>query len=58
MRRTGADQLVVVMKSGNSDGAKGLSYSVLFDGQPKNGRSLWIKQNHLIFPSMLSGKHI
>jgi hypothetical protein len=36
-RSTGADQPVVVMKSGNADGAKGLNYSVLFDGQPEMG---------------------
>jgi hypothetical protein len=28
------------MKSGNADGAKGLSYSVLFDGQPEMGGAL------------------
>ncbi len=40
MRRTGADQLVVVMKSGNVDGAKGLGNSVLALGQPAKGGTL------------------
>ena len=34
---TGADQFVVVMKSGNADGAKGLGYSVWNVGQPEKG---------------------
>lgn len=34
MQGTGADQPVVVRKSGNADGAKGLSHSVLFICQP------------------------
>ncbi len=37
MRYTGAEQLVVVMKFGNSDGAKGLRQSVLALGQPERG---------------------
>ncbi len=37
MRRTGADQLVVVLKSGNADGAKGRGHSVLTLGQPERG---------------------
>ncbi len=40
MRYTGADQLVVVMKSGNADGAKGLGHSVLALGQPAKGGTL------------------
>jgi hypothetical protein len=36
-RSTGADQLVVAMKSGNADGAKELNYSVLCIGQPAMG---------------------
>ena len=34
MQGTGADQFVVVMKSGNADGAKGLSCSVFLRDQP------------------------
>jgi hypothetical protein len=34
MRSTGADQPVVVMMSGNADGAKGLNCSVFMRGQP------------------------
>ena len=37
MRRTGAEQLVVVMKPGNAGGAKGLRHSVLTMGQPARG---------------------
>ena len=37
MQRTGADPLVVVMKSGNADGAKGRGHSVLTLGQPARG---------------------
>ncbi len=37
MQRTGAEQLVVVMRSGNADGAKGLRQSVLAMGQPERG---------------------
>ncbi len=37
MRYTGAEQLVVVMKSGNADGAKGLRQPVLALGQPEKG---------------------
>ena len=37
MRRTGAEQLVVVMKRGNARGAKGLRHSVLPVGQPDRG---------------------
>lgn len=37
MQRTGADPLVVVMKSGNADGAKGRGHSVLAVGQPARG---------------------
>lgn len=33
MRRSGTDWPVVAKKSGNPDGAKGLSYSVLLEGQ-------------------------
>ncbi len=40
MQHTGADQLVVVMKSGNADGAKGLGHSVLALGQPAKGGTL------------------
>ncbi len=37
MQRTGADPPVVVMKSGNADGAKGWGHSVLTLGQPARG---------------------
>ena len=37
MRCTGAEQPVVVMKSGNADGAKGLRHSVSSMGQPERG---------------------
>ncbi|VUX55868.1 protein of unknown function [uncultured Woeseiaceae bacterium] len=37
MRYTGAEQLVVAMKSGNADGAKGLRQPVLALGQPERG---------------------
>ena len=37
MQRTGADPLVVAMKSGNADGAKGRGHSVLAVGQPARG---------------------
>ena len=37
MRRTGADPLVLVMKSGNADGAKGRGHSVLDLSQPARG---------------------
>ena len=37
MRRTGAEQLVVVMKSGNADGAKGLRHCASPLGQPVRG---------------------
>ena len=37
MRRTGAEQLVVVMKPGNAGGAKGLRHSVSTVGQPGKG---------------------
>ncbi len=37
MQHTGADQLVVVLKSGNADGAKGRGHSVLALGQPARG---------------------
>ncbi len=37
---TGADPLVVVMKSGNADGAKGRGHSVLALGQPAKGGTL------------------
>ena len=37
MRRTGAEQLVVVMKPGNAGGAKGLRHSVSLMGQPARG---------------------
>ncbi len=40
MRRTGAEQLVVVMKSGNADGENGLGHSVLALGQPAKGGTL------------------
>jgi len=39
MRSTGADQLVVAMKDGNTPGAKELDYSAGFRGQPGNGRN-------------------
>ena len=39
-RSAGADQPVVVTKSGNADGAKGLNCPVLVVGQPEKGRSL------------------
>ena len=39
MRNTGADHLVVAMKDGNASGAKGVSYSAGFRGQPGNGRN-------------------
>ncbi|MBU0477385.1 hypothetical protein KKC91_02320 [bacterium] len=35
MRGTGADYSVVVMKAGNTAGAKGISYLVEFNKQPK-----------------------
>lgn len=35
MRGTGADRLVVVMKSGNADGAKESNYSAIVYGQLK-----------------------
>jgi len=35
MRSTGADQLVVAMKSGKPDGAKGLSRSTFRGEQPQ-----------------------
>ena len=37
MQRTGADPLVVAMKSGNAGGAKGRGHSVLAVGQPARG---------------------
>ena len=37
MRHTGAEQLVVAMKSGNAGGAKGLRHSVSAVGQPDRG---------------------
>jgi len=37
MQRTGAEQPVVVMKSGNADGAKELRQSVSRLGQPERG---------------------
>ena len=37
MRGTGADQLVLAMKSRNGDGAKGLDRPVLPAGQPQVG---------------------
>ncbi len=37
MRRTGAEQPVVVMKRSNVRGAKGLRHSVLAVGQPERG---------------------
>ena len=37
MQRTGADPPVVVMKSGNADGAKGWGHSVVTLGQPERG---------------------
>jgi hypothetical protein len=40
MRNTGADHLVVAMKGGNASGAKGVSYSTGFRGQPADGRNL------------------
>ena len=40
MQRTGADPLVVVMKSGNADGAKGRGHSVFALGQPAKGGTL------------------
>ena len=40
MQRTGADQLVVALKSGNADGAKGLGHSVWPVGQPAKGGTL------------------
>ena len=39
MRGTGADQLVVVMKSGNADGAKGLNCRAVFMRQLERGRA-------------------
>ena len=39
MRGTGADQLVVVLKSPNGDGAKGLDHLALLFGQPVMGRA-------------------
>ena len=38
-RSTGADQLVVVTKSSNADGAKGLNDSVVSSSQPEMGRA-------------------
>ena len=38
-QNTGADQLVVVMKSSNTDGAKGLNDSVASSSQPEMGRA-------------------
>jgi hypothetical protein len=37
MRRTGTEQLVVVMKPGNAGGAKGLRHSASRVGQPARG---------------------
>ena len=37
LQSAGADQSVVVMKSGNADGAKGLSCTTLFVSQPAMG---------------------
>ena len=37
MQRTGADPPVVVMRSGNADGAKGWGHSVLEVSQPARG---------------------
>jgi len=37
MRRTGAEQLVVVLKPGNAGGAKGLRHSASTVGQPERG---------------------
>ena len=37
MQRTGADPPVVVMRSGNADGAKGWGHSVLDVSQPARG---------------------
>jgi hypothetical protein len=42
MRSTGADQLVVALKSGKPDGAKGLSRSAFKMKQPQ-GRISWRK---------------
>jgi len=39
MRSTGADQLVVVMKFSNANGAKGLNDSVASSSQPEMGRA-------------------
>ncbi len=39
MRGTGADQLVVVRKSGNADGAKGLNCRAVFMRQLERGRA-------------------
>ena len=39
MRGTGADQLVVVMKSSNADGAKGLNCRAVFMRQLERGRA-------------------
>ena len=56
MRSTGADHPVVVMKGGNTSGAKGVGYPAGFEEQPLNGRTLWRKQSHLKFPSGWFGK--
>ena len=37
MQRAGAEQPVLVMKSGNADGAKGLRHSASRVGQPERG---------------------
>jgi len=39
MRGTGADYSVVVMRDGNTSGAKGVGYPARFKGQPLYGRS-------------------
>jgi hypothetical protein len=39
MRSTGAEQPVVVMKSRNGDGVKGLHCPAIIDGSTRNGRS-------------------
>ena len=39
MRSTGADQPVVVKKSHNGDGAKGLDHLALLFGQPEMGEA-------------------
>ena len=40
MRGTGADQLVLAMKSRNGDGAKGLGRPALLSGQPAMGGAI------------------